>query len=287
MKYLITGGKGFIGTHLFNQLVSNGHECFVLDIENMGVLNKENFTCFQKKKIDVVIHLASKTHVPESWEEPEEYLEFNYLGTLNTIEFCRKNKAKMIYVSSYMYGKPDYLPIDENHKLRVNNPYALSKKLSEQVCEFYAKNFNVPAIIIRPFNIYGPNQRKEFLIPEMLNKILFGNEVQVKDIDPKRDYLYIDDFINAICSITEVKTDFEVYNVGYGKSYSVEDIIKLAQRIANKEEMEIIVKGERRKNEIMDVVADIKKLKDQTGWEPKVSLAEGLNLIIKSIKEDN
>jgi nucleoside-diphosphate-sugar epimerase len=285
MSYLITGADGFIGTHFCNALKKRSINNYSFDSENDGVLNPENFSKFRDKNIQVLVHFAAKTFVPDSWKLPGEFINLNVTGTLNALEFCRLNNCKMIFISSYMYGTPEYLPIDEEHKESTMNPYALSKKMSEEMCEFYSKNFNVSTTIVRPFNIYGPNQSKGFLIPFVHHQLLNNDKVIVKDLEPKRDYLYIDDFVEALLVLSLFDTKYNIFNLGYGKSCSVQDIIDISQELINTN-IPVYQKGERRINEVMDVVADIQKIKRLTGWSPKVSLKEGLANCLKSMKHN-
>ncbi|MGK0136889.1 MAG: nucleoside-diphosphate-sugar epimerase [Algoriphagus sp.] len=286
MKFLVTGANGFIGSHLVDSLQDQGHGIFKITSENGGVLDDKNYEQFLEKEIDVVVHLAGKTFVPESWEKPADYLNHNVNGTINSLEFCRNTKSKLIYISSYMYGSPDYLPIDEKHPIKVFNPYGLSKRIAEEVCEFYRNNFGMNVVIMRPFNIYGLGQNLNFIIPFILDQLINGSEVKVKDLEPKRDYLFIRDFIDSILSVSDEKVKTGTFNIGSGVSYSVQEIIDEAQQILGTN-FPISQTGERRENEVMDVVADISCLKQERNWTPKHSLKEGLAACIDSLKKSS
>jgi len=284
MKFLVTGANGFIGSHLVFSLQELGHEIFKITSEKNGVLDYKNYEPFLEKGIDVIVHLAGKTFVPESWEKPADYLNHSVNGTINSLEFCRITNSKLIYISSYMYGSPDYLPIDENHPIKVFNPYGLSKRLAEEVCEFYRDNFNMSVLIMRPFNIYGPGQNANFLIPFILNQLLNGTEVKVKDLAPKRDYLYIDDFIDSILKIADKTVHTGTFNIGSGVSYSVQEIIDQVQSILGTS-YPSSDSGEQRENEVMDVVADISALRRECNWAPHYGLKDGLKAFINSLKK--
>ena len=279
MKFLVTGAKGFIGTHLVEALESRAHEVFKITSNNRGVLDYQNFEQFIGEEIDVLVHLAGKTFVPESWDKPASYLNQNVIGTLNSLEFCRNTKSKLIYISSYMYGSPDYLPVDEKHPIKVFNPYGLSKRMAEEVCEFYRDNFGMSVVIMRPFNIYGPGQNSNFLIPFILDQLVNGTEVKVKDLAPKRDFLFIADFIDSILKVADITVNTGTFNIGSGMSYSVQEIIDQSQSILGTN-YPSSDSGERRENEVMDVVADISELRRECNWVPQHSLKDGLKACI-------
>jgi nucleoside-diphosphate-sugar epimerase len=115
-----------------------------------------------------VFHLAGKAFVPESWQAPHGFYEVNVLGTANVLDFCRRQSASVTLISSYVYGKPLRLPIDEDHPLEPFNPYSHTKILAEEIGRYYAAQFGVPVFIVRPFNVYGPGQDRRFLIPTLI-----------------------------------------------------------------------------------------------------------------------
>ena len=280
MKILITGAKGFIGSNLCLKLETLNIP-FIPYSEHHDTWDVNIFDQYLSDEITHVIHLAAKSFVPESWEVPEVYVQTNVNSTHCLLEFSRKINAKFIFLSSYMYGKPHYLPIDENHPTSVLNPYALSKYLSEEVCKFYALNFQVSTCVLRVFNIYGPGQKPTFLIPHVISQILKSEEINVLDLSPKRDYLYITDLVDAIISLFTIDSQFEIFNVGSGVSYSVREVIDISQNIAmtNKK---VVSKSEKRTNEINDVFASTAKLSSLNGWVPKMSLKDGLKNCLDS-----
>ena len=163
MKIVVTGSSGFVGTKLIKRLRVLKHEIIELDLTTgFDLTNWPHISSI--KKFDVLIHLAAKIFVPDSYKFPHNMYNINILGTLNALELCRINGAKMIFASSYVYGVPLYLPIDENHPTSAFNPYCRSKLIGESLCMSYSKDFGVPVIIFRPFNIYGPDQNENFII---------------------------------------------------------------------------------------------------------------------------
>jgi len=282
MKIAVTGSSGFVGSHLVEKLIKLGTDMICLDIRD-GIDITDWNQIKDTEKFDVLIHLAAKSYVPDSYKLPRNFYYTNIIGTLNALELCRIHKAKMIYTSSYVYGSPQYLPIDEKHPIAVFNPYAQSKIIGEQICNSYNKIFNVSVVILRPFNIYGPGQDSKFLIPSIIKQAKLG-KLLLKDPKPKRDFIYIDDMIEAYIKCIEYNdSSFEIFNIGFGKSYSVKEI---AEMIANKfgQEKDINFTSEKRKDEIINTVADITKAKHLLNWTPNISLKKGLKLCISMYK---
>lgn len=276
---LVTGSAGFIGTHLIKAVKQKGYIVFELDIPAGNVTDSKTWENFPAA--DIVIHLAAKSIVPESWNRIPQYVNCNVLGTIEALNYCRKHKARLIYLSSYMYGNPEKLPVTETFPVVVNNPYALSKKIAEEICKFYSDNFNIPVVIFRPFNIYGSNQREHFLIPTLIKQVFESREIKINDLEPKRDYIYIDDLVGAIIAAIDYNTSFSIFNIGSGVSYSVKTLIDAILRISGKN-IPVVSTKTRRKNEIMDCVADISLVRRELKWEPSFSLEEGISAILKS-----
>ena len=184
-------------------------------------------------------------------------------------------------MSSYVYDKNAKLPTKEDEILSPQNPYALTKVLGEEICSFFNKVYGVNVLIIRPFNLFGPGQNSSFLIPSIISQALKNKQILVKDLAPKRDYLYIEDLSNAIKKLISYQGDQIIFNLGYGKSHSVKEVIDIIQSILK---TSCLVKSENltRKMEIMDTIANIDRAKLELGWEPLFSLEEGLkDLILK------
>jgi nucleoside-diphosphate-sugar epimerase len=280
-KILITGSNGFVGKQLCKALKLLNYEVIELPSSAGDIMDPKTWENIPS--CNSVIHLAAKTFVPDSWKYPDLFLQTNTLGTERALEYCRKYGARMIFISSYLYGNPSSLPISENAAIYTPNPYALSKKTAEDFCRFYADAFQVNTIILRPFNLYGYGQSENFLIPEIILQVLKGNEIHVKDLEPKRDYIFITDFIDAIiCSIEMNK--FEIFNIGSGMSYSVAEIIQMIQDICGTK-LPVISSSEKRRAEIMDTIADISKAKELLNWIPSTTMYEGLSSIVQQYRQ--
>ena len=277
---VVTGSSGFIGRKLCLLLRKNHFNVIELDLEKK--LDIKDFRAFSSlPDFDFIIHLAARSFVPDSFKEPLDFYRTNIDGTLNVLESARQKKAKVIFFSSYLYGSPEYLPVDEEHNLNPHNPYANSKMLGEKLCEAYFKDFNVPVMIFRPFNIYGSGQNENFLIPTIVSQ-LKNKEIQLLDSKPKRDYIHASDVVHAVyCAITSNIEGFECFNLGSGESYSVEHIAKELIKLSDAN-TELIFSQTTRENEVLDCYANIDKAKVMLNWKPEVTLIKGLELIINN-----
>jgi UDP-glucose 4-epimerase len=281
MDIAITGSKGFIGSNLIPML-HDKHNIYEIDI-NHGYDIADKRTIKKIGKFDVIIHLAAKNFVPESYKHSLRYYYVNINSTLNVLELCKIFNARIIYVSSYVYGNPDYLPIDEKHPVKPFNPYSQSKIISEELVTAYKRDFNIDGIILRPFNIYGHNQNPEFLIPSIINQLKNGT-INLKDPRPKRDFLYVADFCELITKCIDYdKKGVDIFNVGSGISYSIAEIVELLEKLIGHEKFEIVYTNNYRKEEILDVRADITKVKELLNWVPKHDLASGLKAYLEKM----
>jgi len=277
IKILVSGSDSFVGRHLIARLSKKRKiKLIKMNRKSGDVINKKTWD--NQVATNVLIYLAGKTYVPESWEKPEEFIETNIMGVTRALEYCKKNKTKMIYISSYMYGKADKLPTSENAKIKINNPLALSKATAEEICKFYSKNYGVKTIIIRPSNIYGPDQSSFWLMPQILKKFK-SKKILMNNLNIKRDLIYIVDFIKAVTKSIYVNKKFEIINIGSGRSYSIIEIIKTIQRISKKN-ITIKSKNIRRKNEILQTKLDITKAKKILKWKPLWNLEKSLKYLI-------
>lgn len=282
MRYLVTGYRGFLGQRLVASLESLGLE--VIKLGGLDVADKRFFNEVDASEGDVLIHLANKSFVPESWTEPHRYFDVNLMGTINALEFCKKKKVGLVYISSYMYGDPDYFPIDEKHPVKANNPYALSKKFSEEIIGFYGASLEVKYNVIRPFNIYGAHQKDNFIIPILVNQLMDDEtkEVTILDARPKRDFIHVQDVVDAII-LASKKLNNEIYNVCSGYSISLEELYETMLRISGMNK-KLVDKMNHRKNEIMDCYGSYEKIEKHLGWRPKVTLEEGLKECLNTNK---
>lgn len=284
---VVTGASGFLGSHLVQQLQQYSFPVIPLSRQlGFDICSGEIFENIPK--FNVLVHLAARTFVPDSYNKTASFLSTNINGTLNALELCKKNKAHFIFASSYLYGPPNYLPVDEKHPVSLWNPYASSKIIGEQLCQTYSKEFKIHVDILRIFNIYGPGQNPTFVIPKIVAGVLNGT-LDLETGTPKRDFVYVTDVCNAIMRCLDYLPGqelYNVYNVGTGTSYSVNQIIQLTEKLTGKKANVTFTAGARTV-EVPDVKADYSKIKKEKGWEPLVEIEDGLMKIITGFKEKN
>lgn len=281
MIVAITGCNGFIGRYLLELLASSS--ITVVRVSRDEGINLKDHTAFDKvDEFDVLVHLAAYSFVPDSYKNPQAYYTNNFLGTLHALEACRDRGVKMIYVSSAAYGRPHYLPVDETHEVSPVNPYSESKIMGEQLCRAYFRDFQVPICVLRPFNVYGVGQAASFLIPSILGQIRTGS-VALKDSRPRRDFIYVKDLVNAIYKvIINDQKGFSIYNVGFGESYSIQELVNIIRSFPGMTEFGLSFSGEERPNEILDIVADISKIQEALSWKPIFNLKDGVFDMLQS-----
>ena len=276
---LVTGSNGFIGRHLSEDLRKRGYEVFSMVRSTGDARISETWSKYPKA--DCVVHLAGLTFVPDSWTHPGLFIESNALSTTHALEYCRKHAAKLIFLSSYMYSTKSALSVKESDDLNPVNPYALSKFLGENICRYYSEFFGTQVAILRPFNVYGIGQTEKFLVPSIIRQARAGDEIKVMDSKPSRDYIYIDDLLEAIHRVVNTAIDFDVFNVGTGNSYSVEELINVLGMVVGRN-LKTVSANTERPSEINFTQADITHAADVLGWKPRWALVEGLSEIWNS-----
>ncbi|EHP87444.1 SDR family oxidoreductase [Methanotorris formicicus] len=297
MKVLVTGGAGFIGSHIVDELIKNGYEVVILDnlitgnrkninpkaefvegdITNKNLDEKINF-----HDIDVVIHQAAQINVRKSVENPIYDGDVNVLGTLNILENTRKyNVKKIIYASSggAVYGEPEYLPVDENHPVVPLSPYGLSKYCGEEYIKLYNRLYGIEYCILRYSNVYGERQdpRGEAgVISIFIDRILNNkNPIIFGDGNQTRDFVYVRDVAKA--NLMALNWKNEVVNIGTGKETSVNELFKIIANELNYKDKAIY--DDPREGEVRRIYLDIKKA-EMLGWKPEVDLKEGIKRVV-------
>lgn len=280
MIIAVAGSDGFVGHHVCSQLEHYGHKVVKIDLAQGFDLSDPN-SIERIPAVECFIHLANLVYVPGSYEKPALYYRVNYMTTLHALEVCRKYKARMVYISSYVYGPPQYLPVDENHPVCPFNPYAQTKVICEKLCEGYHRDFGVNISIVRPFNIYGVGQKGMLLIPEIIRQLKDGKEViQLKASSPRRDYINVVDVAKAICACVMSDEEYGVYNACSGESVSVKEITEIVNKHLNKK-VHFTFSASDRPNEVDESRGSCNKLMS-IGWKPTVSFEEGIIDILKA-----
>lgn len=296
MKILITGGAGFQGSHLVERLHELDHEVSVLNtftpqaeinrdiLKNKahviwGSVTDPEITEKAMRDKDMVFHLGARVNVDESIKDPLGTINVNVHGTYNVLEAAHKLGIRVVYTSTCeVYGTPKKIPISEEDELLPRSPYAASKAAADRLCCSYYHTYKLPVTIIRFFNIYGERQKDgKFgaLIPILTNQALRGEKIKVfGNGEQTRDYLNISDVMSGYLSVLN-HPEFagEVFNFGTGVGTKIKDIAEyIAQKMNT--EVEYITA---RPGEASDMVADFSKAKKFLGWEPKVSIYEGID----------
>lgn len=280
MRIAVGGSDGFVGIQVCKQLEAKGYEVVRIDITR-GFDLCDNTFIDKIEPVDCFIHLANLVYVPGSYAEPEKYYRINYLSTLNALEVCRKYNARLVYASSYIYGSPQYLPVDENHPICPFNPYAQTKVICEKLCEGYHRDFKVKVSVLRPFNIYGVGQKGKLLIPEIMGQLKEGKEtIELKASSPRRDYINVIDVAGAFVACTEDANDFNVYNVCSGESVSVRELTEVINKHLQKK-VQFNFSEQARPNEVDESRGSCAKL-ESIGWKRTITLDEGIKQLLVS-----
>jgi nucleoside-diphosphate-sugar epimerase len=277
-RVIVTGAGGFLGSALSDRLEREGVDVIRLGRGNGFRLLEDELPI---NGVDHVFHLAAETGVPDAWNDPARFHLVNTHGTVRVLDQCRRAEVSMTYAGAYIYGAPRYLPIDEQHPVDANNPYAFSKRMAEEAAQWYAQLYGMSVTAIRLFNVYGPGQSERFLIPSIVSQVCDPRveQIELMDLAPRRDYLFVDDAVDALVASVP-RSGFQLYNVGSGHSHSVRDVVVAAQELAGVEKP-VLDHGRTRPNEIADVVCDHARITAETGWAPRVDLRKGLELMIQ------
>ncbi len=307
MRILITGGAGFIGSHLCEKYTNEGHTVICLDnflsgdlINIRHLLDYRNFKLVKgdirnseliekvMRDVEVVFHLAAQIHVDRSYIEPRLTYEVNVIGTQNILEVARTNDTKkVIHAStSEVYGSAQYVPIDENHPLNAPHPYGASKIAADRMCYAYIKTFGMDIPILRLFNVFGPRQRDigyggviSIFTRRVLSNIppiIYGDGLQT------RDYTYIADAVRAYDLVLNHDEPItEPIGFGTGKEISILDLANLIIDSCGKRGEIKPVHVEPRIGEVKRLIADATKAKNLIGWEPTYDLKKGLEAFVQ------
>jgi UDP-glucose 4-epimerase len=299
MRTLVTGGAGFIGSHICERLLKAGNEVLCLDnfdpyydpaVKHRNIapfLADTNFTLVEGDirepvllkqvldGVDYVFHEAAQAGVRVSVEDPMKPHTVNATGTLNLLEAARDSGVKKIInaSSSSVYGKVEYLPFDENHPKQPVSPYGITKLMAEEYCRVFQELYGLPTISLRYFTVYGPRMRPDLAISIFTKHALNNEPLTIfGDGGKTRDFTYVDDIVNA--NFLAMETGKGVYNIGGGHCVSIQALSETIIRITRS--LSEIRYADEMKGDAEHTFADTEKAKSDLGWIPKISLEDGL-----------
>lgn len=313
MKVLVTGADGFIGSHLVEALVKQGHEvkAFVLynSFNSWGWLDtvdnqvKESIEVFSgdvrdpfgvktaMQGCDAVLHLAALIAIPYSYHSPDTYVDTNIKGTLHIVQAARDlGIAKVIHTStSEVYGTAQFVPITEAHPLQGQSPYSATKIGADQIALSYHAAFDTPVTVIRPFNTYGPRQSARAVIPTIITQLATGKRtLKLGALHPTRDFNYVADTVAGFIAALNSQTGHgEVINIGSNYEISILDTVKLIAEVMN---VEVTIEEEQQrlrpeKSEVERLWADNSKAKEILDWTPNYADREGFKRGLQATAE--
>jgi len=303
-KTLVTGAGGFIGSHLTEELVRQGEDvrAFVRynsrderglleelpkEIQNhieviLGDLKDPDGVKKAVKGCSKIFHLGALIAIPYSYIHPFDFIQTNVIGTANLLNASLENETleKIIHTStSEVYGTAQYIPIDEKHPLQAQSPYAASKIAADKLAESYSLSFNLPIVIIRPFNTFGARQSLRAIIPTIISQAIANKKLRLGNIEPRRDFLFVKDTVRGFIELGKCEEAIEkVINIGTGNDISIGDLVmKILHLMGKTGEIEIEEQRIRPlKSEVKQLLADTRVAQKLFGWAPKYTLENGL-----------
>ena len=309
---LVTGADGFIGSHLVERLVADGARVRAFCIYNsrgsagwldevdpavraaieirLGDIRDARFVERAADGAEVIFHLAALIAIPYSYTAVESFIDTNVRGTMNVLEAAgRAGVRRVIQTStSEVYGTPDELPIRETHPLRAQSPYAASKVAADQLGLAYHRSFGTPAVILRPFNTFGPRQSERAVLPTMLRQLLAGqSEIRLGRLDPRRDLTYVADTVDGfIRAAVADGIDGETIQLGTGRAESIGELFALACRLLGVEARAVEDPARLRPDasEVLVLCSDPTRARDLLGWEARTTLEDGLAATIEWLR---
>lgn len=303
MKILITGGAGFIGSHIADAYIDAGHSVVIIDDLSMGVKDNINPKAkfyqtdirdkalkdiFKQGKFDIVNHHAAQMDVRKSVDDPMFDASVNIIGVLNLLENCKAFSVKKFIFASTggaIYGEQDYFPADENHPVRPLSPYGITKLATEKYLFYYEQVFNLPYVVLRYANVYGPRQNphgEAGVVAIFAKKMLEGGQPHINgDGKQTRDYVFIHDVVKANLMALEYKNS-DIFNIGAGIETDVNQLFQHLKNLtkSNCDELH----GPAKKGEQLRSVLDTNKIRKTLGWQPNYNIEEGLRLTVEFFK---
>lgn len=302
MNVLVTGADGFIGSHLVQQLLAKGYNVRALaqynsfnywgwleDIphnENLqivtGDIRDPNLCREIAQGCNIIFHLAALIAIPYSYIAPDSYVDTNIRGTLNILQAARDAKVDRIIVTSTseVYGTAQYVPIDEKHPKQPQSPYSATKIAADAIAASFHNAFDLPVVIARPFNTYGPRQSARAIIPTIISQIATGKRtINVGDLTPTRDFNYVTDTANGFITLAQTPgIEGQEINIATGTEISMADTLHTIARLMNADVQFVTDPARLRpaNSEVFRLCGDNTRITTLTDWRPQVSLEQGL-----------
>lgn len=312
-KVLVTGAGGFIGSHLSERLVQAGAQVRALVhynsrndwglIEQLPEESRKAIEIFPGEMTDpslvrqavagcqVVFHLGALIAIPYSYQAPRQFIDTNIVGTLNVLQACLEAQVeKVVHTStSETYGSARYTPMDEEHPLQGQSPYAASKIAADKLAESFYCSFALPVATIRPFNTFGPRQSARAVIPTIISQALTGNTIKLGLLTPVRDLTFVEDTVSAFLKVAESTQSIgQVFNTGTGRGVSVGELVAIILKRFTTHK-QVLADDERLrpdKSEVMALICDNTKARKLLGWEPQYTLEQGLERTVDYVDKN-
>ena len=303
----VTGGAGFIGSTLVRELLKEGANVTVYDNFLIGdnsnldevkdkikilrgdILDKNLKETLVNNEIDYVFNLAAEPYIPHCYDRPVRFFEINANGALNVLLASKAANIKRIvqYSSSEVYGSAKYIPMDEEHPTLPLSTYAVSKLAADRLCFTLHHEQKIPVIILRQFNVYGPRETQPYVIPELISQLNMHDTLHLGNITARRDFTYVADAAKgAIELMKHAEAEGQVFNMGTGNDYSIEQIANMVGELMGHENIKISVdKNRLRPLDVQRLNCNNSKIQKLTGWKPTIEFKEGLKLTIEHFKE--
>jgi NAD dependent epimerase/dehydratase len=308
-RVLVTGGEGFIGSHLVERLVQEGAQVRVLGLYNPfgrygwldpavhtevellpGDVRDAERVAGAVEGTEVVFHLAALIGIPYSYVAPESYVQVNVQGTVNVATACRRHGvARLVHTStSETYGTARVAPIPESHPMQPQSPYSASKIGGDMMALSFHHAFELPVTVVRPFNTYGPRQSTRAVIPTILAQLHQGaTQLMLGSTSPTRDFNYVTDTVAGFLAVAECDRALgEVVNIGSGREISIGDLVRLLVEITGSD-AEVVTEEARLRpegSEVERLLCDNTRAREWAGWSPEVSLEDGLRRTSEWVK---
>ena len=305
-EILVTGGCGFIGSEIVKQLsqiganvtiidnLSSGKEKYIQDLSNVKLITADLLDDHAIESVvkdkEYVINNAALPFIPDSYYMPKKFFDVNVNATISlALAVIKEKKAKrFVHISSSeIYGTARYTPMDENHQTTPQSTYAVSKLAGERVVFTMHKEHNLPAIIIRPFNSFGPNITQPYIIPEIIRQMEKNDVIKLGNLNAKRDLTYVTDTARGIIlSLVKEGVIGEVINIGSQRSFSIKDLVSLISEIMDKKVSVEVDPSRFRPYDVDTLICNYERATKLLGWKPEITVKEGLEKTVEWAKKE-